>query len=302
MGGEEIGRLRGAARVSGVDAWGGVGEKGGIGAGRVAGPEQEIRHMKRQLMAAVVGLAAMGWVGAGVSWGQQEGAQQQQAKPVKKAKAPAAPRTPESAVTPAPHSPQRHEGFMKEKEGKEFDLVFIGDSITDFWPKRGPETWAKFGAYRPLDLGVSGDRTEHVLWRFAHNELDGLHPKATVIMIGTNNIGQCPDEKPEWAAKGVKEILDEVHQKMPGTKVLLLAVFPRDAKGSEKREKVEEINKIISKYGGEKDTTYLDIGKVFLDENGEIPADVMPDKLHPNAKGYQLWYDAMWPTLEKLLK
>lgn len=241
--------------------------------------------MKRRLMAAVVGLAVWGIVGG--AWGQ---------------KAPEKPRTAESAVTPEPHVPQRHEEFMKKKaEGGGYDLVFIGDSITDFWPGKGPETWAKFAAYRPLNLGVSGDRTEHVLWRINHEELEGVNAKVAVIMIGTNNIGHFDSEKPEWAAAGVKKILDEVHHRLPGTKVLLLGVFPRDVKGSEKREKVEAINKIISTYGDGKETVYLDIGDKFLDANGEIPADVMPDKLHPNAKGYQIWYDAMWPTLEKML-
>jgi beta-glucosidase len=254
--------------------------------------------MKRGLMMAAVVLAA-GWgVAAERAWGQDAAVA---AKPAATKKV-EAPRTPQSALTPEPHSPKRHDAFMKEKLGPGFDLVFIGDSITDYWPKRGPDTWAKFAPYRPLDLGVSGDRTEHVLWRIAHDELDGLHPKAAVIMIGTNNVGHFDDERPEWAAAGVKKILDEVHEKMPGTKVLLLGVFPRDVKGSPKRQAVEKINQIISTFADERDTTYLDIGKVFLDENGEIPADVMPDKLHPTAKGYQMWYDAMWPTLEKMLK
>lgn len=255
--------------------------------------------MKRRLIAAVVGVAVWGMIGGGTAWGQQEGAK---GAPAKKEKKAVAPRTAESAVTPEPHVPERHEQFVKEKlAGGAFDLVFIGDSITDFWPKWAPETWAKFAPYRPLDLGVSGDRTEHVLWRINHNELESIHPHAAVLLIGTNNIGHFEDEKPEWAAAGVKKVLDRIHEEMPGTRVLLLGVFPRDVAGSPMRQKVEEINKIISQYGNERDTTYLDIGKVFLDEKGEIPADVMPDKLHPNAKGYQLWYDAMWPTLEKLL-
>lgn len=222
-------------------------------------------------------------------------------KPAKPS-APKEPRTPESALTPAPHLPARHEGLMKRKDEGPIGLLFIGDSIMDRWPKFGPDTWEKFKPYDVADFGIGGDATENVLWRIQQGELDGLHPKVTIIMIGTNNIGHSTDEKPEWAAAGVKKILDEVHEKMPETKVLLLGVFPRDVKGSDKRDRAEAINPIISKFGDEKNTTYLDIGKVFMDENGEIPKDVMGDKLHPTAKGYQLWYDAMWPTLEKMLK
>jgi len=243
-------------------------------------------------------------LGALAGWAGVASAQEAPPAATKKpaAKRVQAPRTPESAVTPAPHVPKRHEEFMKRKQAGPIGLLFIGDSITDFWPKRGPETWAKFQPYQVADFGVSGDRTEHVLWRIDHGELDGLKPKVTVIMIGTNNVGQCKDEKPQWAANGVKKILDQVREKMPETKVLLLAVFPRGKADSELRKKVADINDIISKYGDEPNVTYLDIGKAFLDENGEIPRDVMADSLHPTAKGYQMWYDAMWPTLDKMLK
>jgi beta-glucosidase len=237
---------------------------------------------------------------ATAAWGQV-GADTAPKAPAKKTQAPEKPRTPESAVTPEPHVPARHEEFMKRKEQGPINLLFIGDSITDFWPRKAAATWQKFEPYQPADFGVSGDRTEHVLWRIEHGELDGLKPKATVIMIGTNNVGHFTDEKPEWAAAGVKKILDEVHKRMPETKVLLLGVFPRDAAGSPKRQAVEAINNIISTYANGKDTIYLDIGDKFLDDKGELPKDVMPDKLHPSEKGYQIWYDAMWPTLDKML-
>lgn len=246
--------------------------------------------MKRGMMVAVMGLAMVG----SVAWGQD-------AKP-RAGKKVAAARTEESAVTPVVHLPERHDENMKRKEEGKIGLLFIGDSIMDRWPKFGTDTWEKFKPYDVADFGVGGDTTENVLWRIDHGELDGLNPKVTIIMIGTNNIGHAGGEKPAWAAAGVKKVLDEVHEKMPETKVLLLGVFPRDVKGSDKRDRAEAINPIISKFGDEKNTTYLDIGKVFLDENGEIPKDVMGDKLHPTAKGYQLWYDAMWPTLEGMLK
>ncbi|MEO7933470.1 MAG: GDSL-type esterase/lipase family protein [Chthoniobacterales bacterium] len=211
------------------------------------------------------------------------------------------PRTPESAVTPAVKDPNRHVEFLDRKQRGPIDLLFLGDSITDFWPRRGETTWLKFAAWNPADFGISADRTEHVLWRITNGELDGIQPKVTVIMIGTNNVGQCPDEKPEWAAEGVKKIVATVHEKLPATKVLLLAVFPRDIKGSRLREAVAQINQSLVSLDDGKQTRFLDIGSQFLDAQGEIPSDVMPDKLHPNAKGYEIWYGAMQPLLSEMM-
>ena len=227
----------------------------------------------------------------------------QPGQPAVKSQKPAPkPRTPEDAITPAIKNPERHEKFLARIKQGPIGLLFLGDSITDAWPGRGKESWAKFAPYEPADFGISGDRTEHVLWRITHGELDGIQPKAVVIMIGTNNIGHFKDEKPEWAADGVKKILDTVHDKLPQSRVLLLGVFPRGAKDSDVRKKVEAINRIICKFADGAKTEYLDIGAKFLDADGQIPKDIMPDGLHPNAHGYDIWYDAMWPTLEKLLK
>ncbi len=218
------------------------------------------------------------------------------AKPAKK------PRTAEDALTPAVKNPERHEGFLARIKEGPVGLLFLGDSITDAWPRRGKESWAKFAPYNPADFGISGDRTEHVLWRITNGELEGIDPKVTVIMIGTNNIGHFADEKPAWAAAGVKKIVDTVHAKLPNTRVLLLAVFPRGTKDSTPRKRVDAINALICKLGDGKKTVYLDIGDEFLDDEGNLPKEIMPDLLHPNAKGYDIWYEAMWPTLEKMLK
>ncbi len=213
----------------------------------------------------------------------------------------AKPRTPESALTPEIKDKGRHDAFLKRIAQGPVGLLFIGDSITDFFPGRGKDTWAKFATYHPADFGISGDRTEHVLWRLQNGELDGLDPKATVIMIGTNNIGHFNDEKSEWAAAGVARIVKTVRAKLPKTRILLLGVFPRDGKDSKHRQQVTEINGIIAKLADGKAVTYLDIGDKFLTADGAIEKELMPDNLHPDAKGYAVWYDAMWPTLEKLL-
>jgi hypothetical protein len=217
-------------------------------------------------------------------------------------KSPPGPRHEQDAVTPKLKDPKRHAQFLYRIGEGEIGLLFLGDSITDFWPRVGEFSWLKFAPYHPADFGVSGDCTEHLLWRITNGELDGINPKVVVLMIGTNNIGHYADEKPEWAAAGVKKIVDVIHEKLPTTKVLLLGVFPRGDKDSHERQAVDQINVIISGLDNGNTTRYLDIGKVFLDADGELPPDVMPDKLHPTAKGYDLWYDAMKPLLEAMMK
>ncbi len=137
---------------------------------------------------------------------------------------------PASRTTPA-NWVARHEGFLAQaKEGK-FDLIFIGDSITDGWRKRGLEVWNKYYAPRhALNLGIGGDRTQHVLWRIEHGELDGLKPKAVVLMIGTNNTGKEKDGSPRNSTaeviEGVTAVVKKIRTALPDSKLLLLAIFP----------------------------------------------------------------------------
>ena len=213
------------------------------------------------------------------------------------------PRSAEDAITPSANvDAGRHQQFMARKAQGEIGLLFLGDSITDFWPANGSASWLKFAPYHPADFGISGERTEGVLAQITHEELDGIAPKVTVIMIGTNNIGHFQDEKPEWTAAGVKKIVEAVHAKLPQTSVILLGVFPRGAIADPLRAKVTEINKLIASLDDGNKTHFMDIGKVFLDEKGNIPADVMPDGLHPNSHGYDLWYESIHAQIEELMK
>lgn len=227
-------------------------------------------------------------------------------KPAPKPVAP--PRTPESAVTPADMSRNgRQKQFLERAKDKNIHLVFLGDSITDFWlcddGQHGKPVWDQFYAkHNAADFGVSGEHTEHTLGHIAGGILDGLNPKVVILMIGTNNIGHNPADKAEWAAAGVTKIVETVHQKLPETKVLLLATFPRNGKDSPFRKSVEGINAIISKLDNGTTTRYLDLTAKFTDAAGEIPKDIMPDGLHPNTKGYQIWAEAMEPLLGEMMK
>ena len=197
----------------------------------------------------------------------------------------------------------RHEEKLKTlSEMKKVDLLMIGDSITHGWEGRGKSVWDKYYAKRnAFNIGFSGDRTEQVLWRFDHGELDGISPKAAVVMIGTNNTGHRKDAPDETAA-GIKAILDRLHEKLPQTKVLLLAIFPRGASANDELRLINDaINERISKFADNERVFYLDVGDKFLAEDGTLPKSIMPDLLHPNEEGYEIWAQAMEPALTKLL-
>jgi lysophospholipase L1-like esterase len=214
------------------------------------------------------------------------------------------PRKAADAITPADSpNPYSRKGFLGRAKDKGIELVFLGDSITEFWKldDKGKGVWEQhYAKYNAANFGVSSERTEHTLGHIAGGVLDGPKPKVVVVLIGTNNIGNAGD-KPEWAAAGVKKVVESVHKKLPGTKVLLLGVFPRDRKNSPSRKGVEALNAIISKLDDGKKTRYLDLGPKLLDADGEIPKDVMPDGLHPGPQGYKIWAEAMQPLLDEMM-
>jgi beta-glucosidase len=214
----------------------------------------------------------------------------------------AAPKT-DAAGQIQPRFQMMHESFLKRgKEGK-IGVLFLGDSITEGWG-RAKETWdSHFGKYDPANFGIGGDRTQHVIWRIENGELDGISPKVVVLMIGTNNSGYAAED----ILKGDQKIVQQIHQKLPNTKLLLLGIFPRgadlkDPKVAAVRAKLKTVNEGLAKLDDGNKTRYLDIGNKFLDAEGNLPADIMPDALHPNAKGYVIWADAIQPLLDEMMK
>ena len=198
----------------------------------------------------------------------------------------------------------RHEAKLAQRKAMEsVDLLMIGDSITHAWEDKGLETWNKYYADRnALNLGFSGDRTEHVIWRFQNGAIDDISPKLSVIMIGTKNTGHRK-ENPRHKALGIKRIIDEVKMRLPSTKILLLDIFPRGAdKENEFRKINSEVNELIKNYADDdSEVFFLSIGDKFLQEDGTLSKSIMPDLLHPNSEGYQIWAEAMEPTIQKLL-
>jgi beta-glucosidase len=201
------------------------------------------------------------------------------------------------------HQQKLEEVRAMKAAGKNPELVFIGDSITHAWEKEGAPTWERnYKRYDALDLGFSGDRTENVLWRLQHGEVDGINPKVAVLMFGTNNGGHRRD-KPAVTAAAIKRNIEELQRRLPNTNILLLAIFPREEKPSgELRQLNEQVNAILATYADNKTVYFLNINQAFLQPDGTLSTSIMPDLLHPNARGYEIWADAMRPELERLLK
>jgi lysophospholipase L1-like esterase/catechol 2,3-dioxygenase-like lactoylglutathione lyase family enzyme len=196
----------------------------------------------------------------------------------------------------------RHQEKLKRIQQGNVDLLMIGDSITHSWENHGKKVWEKFYAHRnAVGLGFSGDRTENVIWRLQNGEVEGITPKLAVLMIGTNNTGHRMDP-PQDIALGIEHIIAELQSRLPETKILLLGIFPRGATANhEMRVNNDLTNARIKNFADGERIFYLNINHKFLDAKGNLSKDVMPDLLHPRAKGYQIWAEAMEPMVAELM-
>lgn len=207
-----------------------------------------------------------------------------------------------TATTPVPREGAwmaRHESFNERAKQGDVDLIFLGDSITQGW--NGNETWKKhYGPRKAFNIGIGGDRTQHVLWRLDHGNIDGLNPKLVVLMIGTNNSNGA-DNTAEEIAEGIKAIVAKLRQKLPESKVLLLAIFPRGAEPNPQREKNAAASLLASEAADGEMVHYLDIGPAFLSDDDKLSKEIMPDYLHLSPKGYEIWAESIEPKVAELM-
>lgn len=234
------------------------------------------------------------------------------------AQAPAVPAAPATAAppaarpAPAPLPPAteprerddaRHKSFVERAQQGDIDLLFVGDSITDWWrtPSRGlPEFEKNFGAYKTANFGIAGDTTQGVLWRMRNGELEGFKAKLIVFMLGTNNIGRNANAD---IAAGDRAIIEEFRKRQPQAKVLVLGVFPRGAApGTPARNAIAEINSHLATLADNQNVFYMDIGPAFLEPDGTLSVEVMADGLHPTPKGYALWAAAINDKVRDLMR
>jgi beta-glucosidase len=213
------------------------------------------------------------------------------------------------SVTPAPSTfdwaeswwQPRHQAVNERLKQGHADMLFIGNSITHGWENTGRKYWDQYYAPRnAVNMGFGGDWTQHVLWRLDHSDFSAVSPRLAVVLIGTNNTNGDDCTAGE-VADGIIAVCGRLRGRLPGMKILLLAVFPREAKPCAQREKITETNRLASVIADGKTIFYADYSPLFLEADGTVKKSLMPDYLHPNAEGYRLWAEAMEPEIVKLM-
>lgn len=211
--------------------------------------------------------------------------------------------SPHSALVPEHRGEgwmKRHESFNARVKQGNVDLIFIGDSITHGWEGSGKNVWARYYGHRnAVNLGIGGDRTQHVLWRLDHGNVDGVRPKVAVIMIGTNNSGKR--NTASEIVDGVAAIVKKLREKLPRTKILLLDIFPRGEQFNEQRGQILQVNQALRRLEDGAFVHFLEIGDNFVQSDGSMDKEILPDFLHLSEKGYGVWASAIEPTLAALL-
>jgi lysophospholipase L1-like esterase len=206
-----------------------------------------------------------------------------------------------------------HASFLARAKTGPIGLLFLGDSITERWHV-APHIWhAYYDKYQAANFGIGGDRTQHLIWQIEHGELDGIDPKVTVLMIGTNN---SLDYNAEEIAAANRKIVAMIRARLPGTRILVLGILPRGPRDMKRgpvtpamieeaamrKLTIDAVNRDLAKLDDGKTIRFLDMSAAFLGQDGRIPYSLMPDQLHPGAAGYQLWADAMRPLLDTMMK
>jgi len=206
-----------------------------------------------------------------------------------------------STITPQPRDPEwwvaRTAQLQKvvDEVGSNANVIFVGDSITQGWEGNGAAIWKEHLApLNAINLGIGGDRTEHVLWRLENGHLHGLTPEVAVVMIGTNNFGHDTPDTPAEVLEGIVAVVEKLKTSLPDVHVLLLDIFPRGRSFNQMRGSILQVNQALqATYDDDEGVTFLPIGHLFIENDGSINPDIMPDYLHLSEQGYQIWFDAI---------
>lgn len=205
---------------------------------------------------------------------------------------------------PASRHAAKHRANVEAARAGGGELLLLGDSITEFWgnadgPFAGrPVLDRYFGHWRIANFGIASDTTQGVLFRLRDGEGQGFSPRAVMLLIGTNNLGH---NSPAEIADGIGAVLVELLKSFPKARILLMGLFPRGAADDPLREEIVQINQRIAQYADDKSVYYLDIGARFLDADGNIPPEVMADRLHLAPGGYEIWAQAVQGVLSALM-
>lgn len=194
----------------------------------------------------------------------------------------------------------RHHQINERAQKGNIDILFIGDSITHFWETTGLPVWERYYAHRnAANFGIFGDRTQQLLWRFANGNLEHIHPKVIVLLIGTNN---TIFDRAHGVKEGISKVLEVLKDRLPGSKIILMAIFPRGrAPGTLLRKRIEKVNALIQPLADGRQIFFFDLNDRLLTEDGRISKEIMYDYLHLTEAAYEIWAAAMEPLLLRLL-
>jgi lysophospholipase L1-like esterase len=219
-------------------------------------------------------------------------------------KAPPLPPLPADAAVPRldANSLEAHAQLLEKTRKGRIDLYFLGDSITRRWGAldypRLLEHWRKtFFGWNAANFGWGGDTTQNILWRIRNGEMDGISPKAVVLLAGTNNLGR---HGPAEIAAGVRAILETVKEKAPSAAVILMGIFPRSDR-PEFAPIIRETNSLLKEMAGPQ-VRFLDLGPRMSGPDGRpLPGVLEADGIHLGLRGYEIWAEALRPHLLELL-
>jgi len=210
------------------------------------------------------------------------------------------------ATTPVPRTDagilaRQDEVLRRAKEAPASPIVFLGDSITQGFEGAGKAAWerhiAPLGA---LNLGVSGDRTEHVLWRLQQASLARLEPKAIVLLIGTNNLGHGTSNGEQTLA-GLLQVVATLRAQAPEAVIVALEIFPRGERFNPMRGEIAQVNQALRSQRGEH-VRVLALGDRWVRGDGVVARESMPDFLHLSETAYGEWASDLAPILSEILQ
>ncbi|MEO7494257.1 MAG: GDSL-type esterase/lipase family protein [Massilia sp.] len=192
-----------------------------------------------------------------------------------------------------------HADQMARADKGGIDVMFVGDSITEMWPRQLFDD--SFGKYRAANFGIGGDHTGNVLYRLQDPHLAPLKPKAVVLLIGVNNLNLC-GESAEQVFAGIKLIVAALRKQYPDARILLNGVFPEGKSASDEvRARIIALDKMIATLDDQPRVTFRNYGPLFLQPDGSISQETMGDYLHLTEKGYRIWAAAMLPDIARLV-
>lgn len=217
-----------------------------------------------------------------------------------------------TAATPEARDGSFHQRYVERARQGGIDVVFIGDSITQYWtdanPARGglPIWQREFESLRAVNFGVNGERTQHILWRLQNGEGEGYRPKAVVLLVGTNNTGREKGgaglrNTTAEIADGVTAIVDDLRARFPDAGILVLGLLPRWPANSAHRAQIDGVNAALSGIGERAGVRFIQCGERFLRPDGEVDESLMPDRIHPNQAGYEILAEAIKAPLHEML-